>query len=77
MTRRTQDIFPELANDEPYEAFVERAASDPIARAVKLLDLQDNMNIARLPEVTAADVGRLNRYLAAWRRLEGPSARTP
>ncbi len=77
MTRRTRDIAPERSTDEPYEEFVERAASDRLARAVKLLDLQDNMNIARLPEVTPEDVNRLNRYLAAWKRLEGPSTLTP
>ena len=76
MTHRTRDIASDRSTDDTYEAFVERAASDPIARAVKLLDLQDNMDITRLPEVTPADVDRLNRYIAAWRRLEGTSPGT-
>jgi (p)ppGpp synthase/HD superfamily hydrolase len=74
MTRRTRDIFPERERDETYEDFVIRASSDPIARAVKLLDLEDNMDIRRLPEVRPDDVERLNRYLRAWRKLRGASA---
>lgn len=55
--------------DEPYDALVERAAANPIARAVKLADLEDNLDLRRLPEVSERDVERLNRYLRAWRRL--------
>jgi (p)ppGpp synthase/HD superfamily hydrolase len=69
LTRRKRDIFPELETDETYEAFVERSAADPLARRVKLLDLADNMDITRLPEVRESDVERLNRYLRAWRKL--------
>ena len=34
---------------EPYEAFVERAATNPVSRRVKLLDLRDNIDTTRLP----------------------------
>jgi (p)ppGpp synthase/HD superfamily hydrolase len=56
---------------ESYEDFVERAAANPIARQVKLADLEDNMDLRRLG---AADLGkketdRLNRYIRAWHRL--------
>ncbi len=54
---------------ETYEQFVERSAVNPIARRVKLADLEDNMDIRRLHEVTEKDLPRLNRYLAAYRRL--------
>jgi (p)ppGpp synthase/HD superfamily hydrolase len=57
--------------DEPYEVFVERTSRHPLARAVKLLDLQDNMDIARLDSVSSDDVERLNRYIRAWHRLTG------
>jgi (p)ppGpp synthase/HD superfamily hydrolase len=57
--------------DEPYEALVERAAAHPVARRVKLADLEDNLDLRRLDRVTAADVERIDRYLRALRRLSG------
>jgi len=54
---------------EAYEDAVERAASHPIARKVKLSDLESNLDVRRLEQVTASDIGRLERYTKAWRRL--------
>ena len=54
---------------EPYEDFVSRSASNPLATRVKLADLEDNMDLRRLPAVTEKDAERLKRYLSAWRRL--------
>lgn len=54
---------------EVYEQFVERSASNPIARQVKLADLEDNMDLRRLREVTERDLPRLNRYIDAHHRL--------
>jgi (p)ppGpp synthase/HD superfamily hydrolase len=54
---------------EVYEDFVTRSASDPTALRVKLADLEDNMDVRRLNEVTPKDMERLNRYLRAYRRL--------
>jgi (p)ppGpp synthase/HD superfamily hydrolase len=54
---------------EDYDAFVERAAADPIARRVKLADLEDNLDLGRLDRVTADDLERLERYRRAHRRL--------
>ena len=55
---------------EPYEAFVERAASDPIARVVKIADIEDNMDLRRLPGISEKDVERIARYVRGWRRLQ-------
>jgi (p)ppGpp synthase/HD superfamily hydrolase len=55
---------------EPYEAFVERAASDPIARVVKVADIEDNMDLRRLPGMSEKDVERIGRYARAWWRLQ-------
>ena len=55
--------------DESYEEFVERAGAHPIARRVKLADLEDNMDIRRLSEVTERDLERLNRYIRARTRI--------
>jgi (p)ppGpp synthase/HD superfamily hydrolase len=54
---------------EPYEEFVGRSAADPLARRVKVADLEDNMDIRRGTGVTPEDADRLRRYLAAWRKL--------
>jgi (p)ppGpp synthase/HD superfamily hydrolase len=55
--------------NETYEEFVERAGAHPIARRVKLADLEDNMDIRRLSEVTERDLERLNRYIQARTRI--------
>ncbi len=54
---------------ESYPAFVRRSASNPIARRVKLADLEDNMDLRRLPCITERDRKRLNKYLRAYRWL--------
>ncbi|MFY0525315.1 GTP pyrophosphokinase [Archangium gephyra] len=55
---------------ETYEAFIERLLPHPLARRVKRADLEDNMDVRRLPAVTAKDAERLARYRAAWARLQ-------
>ena len=54
---------------ERYEAFIERLAGNPLAREVKMADLEDNMDIRRLEEITDRDVTRLRTYLRAWKFL--------
>jgi (p)ppGpp synthase/HD superfamily hydrolase len=54
---------------ESYDEFVERAARHPVARRVKIADLEDNMDVRRTGEVTQQDTERLTRYHRAWRRL--------
>ena len=55
---------------EGYGAFVERAASNPIARVVKMADIEDNLDLRRLPDITDKDVERIGRYVRGWRRLQ-------
>ena len=54
---------------ETYEDFVRRAAENVISREVKIADLEDNMDIRRLHEITDEDVARLRKYLHAWQYL--------
>ena len=56
---------------EDYDAFVQRSAANPLAKRVKLADLEDNMDLRRMPEVTERDVARLKKYVKAWRFLSG------
>jgi len=51
---------------ESNEKFIERSASNSIALHVKLADLEDNLDVRRLHQVTEKDLMRLNRYLAAY-----------
>lgn len=56
LTRRTE---------ESYEAFIERVKLNPLARKVKLADLEDNMNLQRLQHITNRDKQRWQRYAKA------------
>ncbi len=58
-----------LSEDEPYDAFIDRVKTNPLAKAVKISDLTDNMDLRRLPELTDKDVIRLRKYLKAYREL--------
>jgi (p)ppGpp synthase/HD superfamily hydrolase len=55
---------------EKYQGFMARAARNPIARRVKLADLEDNMDVRRLKRVSERDRKRLSKYLRAWRILK-------
>ena len=56
---------------EDYEAFIRRLKPDPLARKVKLADLEDNMDLSRIPDPRPRDYKRLERYRAAWMELGG------
>ena len=58
-----------LSGDEPYESFISRVKTNPLAVAVKINDLTDNMDIRRLQALTDADVQRLRKYLKAYQSL--------
>ena len=54
---------------EPYDQFVERTKASKLAIAVKLNDLEDNMDVRRAPRLEAKDIERMNKYLKAWHQL--------
>ena len=54
---------------EDYMDFVARAASNPIARKVKIADLEDNMDVRRISNFTPRDGERLAKYTRAWNWL--------
>lgn len=53
-----------------YSAFIERAATNPIARRVKLADIEDNMDLRRLDEVDENILKNQRKYHRAWHRLQ-------
>lgn len=67
VTKRPEDAGKDL---ESYLRFVRRTLGNPVARRVKMADIRDNLDLTRLPDVTAPDVERLNKYLVALRLLE-------
>jgi|GEM_PF-1109221 len=55
---------------ETYDAFVERIAPNPLARAVKLADLEDNMDVRRSSRAMKdKDAERMEKYRKAWQYL--------
>ena len=57
------------SEETDYDAYLDGIRLHPIARAVKLADLEDNLDVRRLPEITPRDQDRLNRYLRGRKRL--------
>ena len=55
---------------EDYADFIERAGTNPVAREVKLADLEDNMDLKRIPEPGAKDFERLAKYRRSWATLK-------
>lgn len=55
---------------EGYEEFVARAKENPIGRSVKIHDLEDNLDVMRLDEVSSDMAARFTKYLAALRILK-------
>ena len=53
------------SKDEDYMEYVKRLKANPIARAVKLADLADNMDMSRIPNPTEKDFARLEKYKKA------------
>lgn len=50
---------------EPYDDFARRAADNPIGRAVKLADLQDNCDLSRISRPSQRDFERIEKYKRA------------
>lgn len=58
------------SDEEDYDHFVERTRKNALAIRVKLNDLQDNMDVRRIPgDMGEKDLKRMNKYLKAWRTL--------
>jgi (p)ppGpp synthase/HD superfamily hydrolase len=64
LTHRQSD-----GTDEDYFSYIKGIIQNPIARAVKLADLGDNLDVCRLSKITERDARRLDKYLQARRIL--------
>jgi (p)ppGpp synthase/HD superfamily hydrolase len=54
----------------PYEEYVARIKPHPLAREVKLADLEDNSDIKRLKGIEEKDFARMKKYHRAWMILK-------
>jgi len=57
---------PEMAYDE----YIKRIKPNPLARRIKIADLEDNLDASRLIEVDDRSKERLNKYLRSLRELK-------
>ncbi|MGI6635101.1 MAG: HD domain-containing protein [Christensenellales bacterium] len=60
---------------EPYMDYIDRVKQNPIARAVKVADLSENMNLWRMRDASPEDIDRAvyrikSRYIPAYKRLK-------
>jgi len=55
--------------DETYPHYIHRVVQNELAKAVKMLDLEDNINIRRFPEPTEEDKRRIMKYESALNTL--------
>lgn len=60
-------------DNETHEAFIDRVALNSIARQVKMVDIEDNLNLLRLPALTDTDLKRARKYHRVWQRLAARS----
>lgn len=54
---------------ESYMDYIKRCSMNTTARAVKIADLEDNMDITRLKKIKDEDLQRLKKYHKAYRYL--------
>lgn len=63
-------------DNELYMDYTERLKINPIARKVKLADLEDNMDLRRIAQISEYDLKRLERYHQAWKLLKDYETQT-
>ena len=56
--------------DESYEEYVSRVRAHPVARRVKLADLEHNMDLRRMGRIDDRDLERLGKYHETWRKMK-------
>ena len=58
-------------NEQYYFDFIERVSKNPIAKIVKICDLENNMDIRRLNKFGDYEMKRLKKYWHCWKFLKG------
>jgi (p)ppGpp synthase/HD superfamily hydrolase len=55
---------------EDYETHIQRARTNPLAKKIKIADLEDNMDPKRISNFSEEDKKRLERFHKAWSELK-------
>lgn len=50
---------------ESYETYLRKVKENDLARAVKIGDIKNNMDVSRLKEITEKDIARIEKYRKA------------
>jgi len=86
LERIAQEFGPDVAAEvealtrregESYAEFIRRVAQRPLARRVKIADLQDNLDLSRLPSLSERDWERVRRYREALAVLQSQDPIVP
>lgn len=56
-------------DNEDYYEFIEKLLNNKLSAKVKRADIEDNMNILRLNEVSDKDLDRIAKYHRAWKMI--------
>jgi len=54
---------------ETYEEFLQRNKTNPVARRVRITDIEDKLDFRRIKDLSEEHLRRLSRYHRAWRVL--------
>lgn len=57
------------AKGEDYDDYIGRVVENPIARIVKIVDLEDNMDITRFKTFSDVNIDRLRKYHKSHKRI--------
>lgn len=55
--------------EESYNSYIKRILPYELACRVKMLDIEDNLNILRLSSIGKEDLNRFKKYHATWNKL--------
>lgn len=56
--------------DLDYYEYIDLISKNEMAKAVKISDLEDNLDVKRLDSIGEADLHRINKYLTAYKKLK-------
>ena len=56
---------------ESYEEYLKKVKDNELAKAVKIEDIKNNMDVSRLKEITEKDIARIEKYKKALAYLLG------
>ena len=55
---------------ESYDDFITRVSKNDLASKIKIVDIEDNIDILRLNKLTEKDLKRIAKYHKAWKKLK-------